>query len=351
MKIIFVLPDMPGGGTERVVALLANEYVKRGWQTAILLFAGNRIAYPLDERIEICIAGKASGGNPLIQLSRLIKMRRYYRKNMGCYIFSFCVRGSIFSVIAAAGIPHRLLISERNDPSRMSGKKLRDWSYRKAEKLILQTDDMKSCFSKVIQGKSTVIPNPVANDMPEPFQGNRKKQIVSVGRLQPQKNHKLLIDAFAEFHKVYADYELHIFGIGDLEYELKRRVEKLQLEDCVVFRGFCPDVQHEIWDSAMFVLSSDYEGISNSMIEALAMGVPVISTDCPVGGSRTYIENGINGILTPVGDKKALSDAMIKLAGDPELARKLSENGAKIKEKYSLDKIADRFLEEANIRK
>ena len=147
MKIIFVLPDMPGGGTERVVALLANEYIKRGYSVAILLFAGKQTAYPLDERIEIMIAGEPSAGNPLIQLKRLFRMRQYYKKNRDCYIFSFCVRGSIFSVLAAAGIPHRLLISERNDPAHFSGKRLRDWSYRKAEKLILQTEDMKQCFS------------------------------------------------------------------------------------------------------------------------------------------------------------------------------------------------------------
>lgn len=349
MKIVFVLPDMPGGGSERVVAMLANEYAKRGYQTAILLFAGNQVAYPLDERIEVFIAGKVSGGNPFIQVSRLFKMRRYYRKNKGCYIFSFCVRGSIFSVIAAACIPHRLLVSERNDPTRMSGKKLRDWSYRKAEKLVLQTEEVKRYFSKDIQKKSVVIPNPVAGNMPEPFHGERKKQIVSVGRLQPQKNHRLLLDAFAEFHKVYADYELHIFGIGELENELKNHARELHIEKYIIFRGFSSDVQLEIWDSAMFVLSSDYEGISNSMIEALSMGVPVISTDCPVGGSRTYIENGVNGLLTPVGDQKALTKAMIRLADDPEFARKLSANGAKIKEKYGLEKIADRFLEEAGL--
>ena len=349
MKIVFVLPDMPGGGSERVVAMLANEYVHRGYQVAILLFAGNKVSYPLDERVEVYIAGQASGGNPFIQVTRLLRMRRFYRKNKGCCIFSFCVRGSIFSVLAAAGIPHRFLVSERNDPSRIPEQRLRDWSYRKAEKLFLQTDDMKKCFAKDIQAKSAVIPNPVSSDMPEPFQGERKKRIVSVGRLQPQKNHKLLIDAFAEFHNVYPDYELHIFGIGELEHDLMRQAEDLHIADKVILRGFSSNVQQEIWDCAMFVLSSDYEGISNSMIEALAMGVPVISTDCPVGGSRMYIEDRVSGILTPVGDHKALADAMINIAGDSEFARKLSINGAKIKEKYGLSKIADRFLEEAGI--
>lgn len=349
MKIVFVLPDMPGGGSERVVAMLANEYVKRGYQVAILLFAGNQTAYPLDERVEIYIAGKPSEGNPFVQMKRLIKMRKFYRNNKDCYIFSFCVRGSIFSVLAAAGIPHRFLVSERNDPTRISGQRLRDWSYRKAERLVFQTEDMKNCFSEDIRKKSAVIPNPVSDHMPEPFAGERKKRVVSVARLQPQKNHKLLLDAFVDFYKTHPDYELHIFGIGELEEDLKQQAKNLHIEEKVIFRGFISNVQQEIWDSAMFVLSSDYEGISNSMIEALAMGVPVISTDCPVGGSRTYIQTGVNGILTPVGDKAALAEAMTRVADDPNFSMKLSVNGAKVKELYGLSRIADRFLEEAGI--
>ena len=170
-KIVFVLPDMPGGGSERVVAMLANEYAKRGYPVAILLFAGSRTAYPLDERVEVFVAGQASGGNPFIQCRRLVRMRRFYRKNKGCYLFSFCVRGSIFSVIAAAGIPHGFLVSERNDPTRISGRRLRDWSYRRADRIVFQTEDMQKCFPEDIQKKSVVIPNPVSGDMPAPFAG------------------------------------------------------------------------------------------------------------------------------------------------------------------------------------
>lgn len=349
MKIVFVLPDMPGGGSERVVAMLANEYVQRGYEVDILLFAGNRTVYPLNQQVKVYIAGEASGGNPLIRLKRLIKMRKYYKENRNCYIFSFCVMGTVFSVLAAAGIPHRLLVSERNDPTRIPHQRLRNWAYRKAERLIFQTEDMKRCFPEDIRKKSCVIPNPVAGEMPDPFCGERKKWVVSVARLQPQKNHKLLLDAFAEFTKEYPEYQLHLFGIGELEEELRKRAKQLKIEDKVIFRGFSSNVKEEIWDSAMFVLSSDYEGISNSMIEALAMGIPVISTDCPVGGSKTYIQDGVSGILTPVGDAQSLSNAMKRVAGDPELARKLSLNGAKIKETYKLKKIADRFLEEAGI--
>lgn len=349
MKIVFVLPDMPGGGSERVVALLANEYVSRGYKVAILLFAGNQTVYPLDQRVEVYIAGEASEGSISKRLKRLLQMRRFYRNNKNCYIFSFCVMGTVFSVLAAAGIPHRMLVSERNDPTRIKHQRLRDWSYGKAEKLVFQTEDMKLCFSEKLRKKSAVIPNPVSENMPEPYAGERKKRVVSVARLQPQKNHKLLLDAFSEFVKEFPEYELHLFGIGELENSLKEQAGKLQISDKTFFRGFSSNVKEEIWDSAMFVLSSDYEGISNSMIEALAMGVPVISTDCPVGGSRAYMEDGVSGLLTPVGDAKALAEAMKKVAGSRELSEQLSVNGAKVKETYRLSRIADRFLEEAGI--
>lgn len=349
MKIVFVLPDMGGGGTERVVALLANEYVKKGYETEILLFAGNQTAYPLDERIKVHVAGETSGGNPMLRLRRILNMRRYYRKNKDCYIFAFSVMGAVFSVVAAMGIPHRMLVSERNDPSRYEHQKIRNWAYKKAEKIVLQTEDMKSCFPQKLSSKMVVIPNPVSDDIPKPYMGERQKRVVSVARLQPQKNQKLLLEAFSHFLKDYSDYELHLFGAGELEAELKEQARRLNITDKVVFRGFSSKVKEEIWDSAMFVLSSDYEGISNSMIEALAMGVPVVSTDCPIGGSRMYIQDHVNGLLTPVGDAQALSRAMCEVAGNEELAKKLSQNGVKIKEAYRLGKIADRLLQEAGI--
>lgn len=350
MKIVFVLPDMPGGGSERVVAMLANEYVTLGHEVAILLFAGNKTAYELDERVEVVITGEESSGNPIIRIKRLFNMRRYYKQNKNCYIFSFCVMGTVFSVLAAWGIPHRLLVSERNDPTRIKHQKLRNWAYRKAEKLVFQTEDMKKCFPEDIQAKAVVIPNPVGAEMPKPYVGERKKWIVSAARLKPQKNHKLLIDAYAQFEKVHPDYELHIFGVGELEQELKAQVKELLLEEKVCFHGFSSNVKEEIRDSAMFVLSSNYEGISNSMIEALAMGVPVISTDCPVGGSAAYIEDGVSGILTPVGDKDAMAEAMIQVANNPEWAEELGKNAVKIKEIYSLPRIAQRFLEAAGLK-
>ena len=350
MKIVFVLPEMRGGGTERVVASLSSEFINRGYEVAIMLFAGDQVVYDLNPKVEIVRVGVTTNGNPLLRLKRIANMRKYYKKNEGCYIFGFSVMGTVFSVIAALGIRHRLLVSERNDPTQMHHKWLRDWAYTKAECIVCQTEDMLKLFPTKIRNKGMVIPNPISDDIPEPYTGNRDHRIVNVARLQPQKNHKLLLEAFALFlRNCVDDYTLHIYGEGPLMSDLQSYATDLKISDHVTFHGFTNNAREEIKNAGMFVLSSDYEGISNSMIEALAMGIPTISTDCPVGGARMYIEDGVSGLLTQTGDAGKLSVAMLRVATEPELAAKLSENSVTIRQRYSLSKIADQFLEAAGL--
>lgn len=348
-KIVFTLPNMPGGGTERVVALLANKYVEMGYSVTILLFAGAQCAYSLDERVQVCVVGGVSKGNPFVQIKRILNMRKFYKRNEHCHVFAFSVMGAVFTKIAAFGLSYKLLVSERNDPDKYEHPQIRNWAYAGAEKIILQTEEVKKCFPFYLQKKMIVIPNPIGDDMLPRYEGVRRECVVSVARLQPQKNHKLLIDSFYDFQKVNEAYKLLIFGVGPLEKELALQAEKLDIGEKVIFKGFSSDIEKQIWDSKMFVLSSDYEGISNAMIEAMAIGVPVISTDCPVGGSRMYITNDENGLLVPVGDRKALTEAMLRIVQNHDLEEKISINGTKIKEKYNVQKIAEMFLYEAGL--
>lgn len=344
MKIVFVIPDMPGGGTERVISLLANEYVSRGIEVDILLFAGQQTAYKLDERVQVVSVAGASGGSVKVRLKRLKNMRTYFKRNPGCRIFSFSTIGTGFVVLSTIGLKRRMLVSERIDPESCDHKAYRNFFYRFSDVLVCQTKEAASCFPKGIADKAVVIPNPLDSNLRPPYTGERKKWIVTVGRLEKQKNQKLLIEAFADFHNQFPDYSLHIYGKGELEEELKDYSRSFHMEQHVVFHGFCSNVHEEIVDSAMFVLSSDYEGISNSMAEAVALGIPVIATDCPPGGCSAYIENEKNGLLVPVGDRAALCGAMKRIASDECLARKLSENGVKLREKYPVWKIADAML-------
>lgn len=349
MKIVFVVPDMAGGGTERVISLLANEYAERGIAVAILSFAGSQQAYPLDPRVETVSAGMPSGGSLSVRLKRLAFMRNYFKKNRECYIFSFSTIGTGFIVLSTLFMKRSMLVSERTDPRSCDHKPYRNFFYGFADRLVCQTQDAIACFPKGLQKKACVIGNPIGADLPECFTGVRKKSIVAAGRLEPVKNHKLLIEAFGIFRGRHPEYSLDIYGKGSLEEELKKYAQEKGLESCVVFHGFCSNVKEEIRDCGMFVLSSDYEGVSNSMIEALAMGIPVIATDCPIGGSRTYIEDGRNGLLVPVGDASRMAEAMSKLADELKLSDNLSKNAQKIRQIYSVDKIADQMLDAAGI--
>lgn len=344
MKIVFVVPNMIGGGTERIVSLLANEYVKRGIETAVLLFAGDKVEYPLDKRVEVVIAGEASEGSLKVRLKRLRRMRDYYKANRDCIIFAFSVMGTVFSSVATIGRKHRMLVSERSNPEKYEHKWIRDFFYRKAECIVLQTEDVKKAFGKTIRNKAVVIPNPVDPDLPPVYEGVRQKKISAVGRLEYMKNQSLLIEAFSIFHARFPEYTLELYGRGSLEEEFKRLAKKLDVFEKVHFHGFCTDVREKIKDSAIYVLPSKYEGISNALLEALAMGIPVVATDCPVGGTRVCVKNMENGIIVPVDDKEAMADAMVRIVEDKQLAGRIAANASKIRGEFSIEKIADRLL-------
>lgn len=348
-KIVFVIPNMTGGGTERVISLLSDQYIRMGYEVAIMQFAGYQHAYELNEKVEDFSIAPQSHGNLKVAWKRLMDMRRYYRGNPDCHIFAFCVNGTIFSVLATFFHKRRLLVAERSSPLSCKEPHLRNWAYRHADRIACQTEEGASFFPAKIREKVVIIPNAVAPDVPERFTGKRLHRIASVGRLGREKNHRLLLEAFALFHREMPDYELHIYGTGDQEEKLRRLAQQLGIEQSVVWHGFSPDARQEIVNYRMFVLSSDYEGISNSMVEALGMGIPTIATDCPIGGARTYIEDGVNGILVPVGDREAMTGAMLRLARDDAFAESLSLHAAELKEKYSLESVAKQFLEAAGI--
>ena len=345
MKIVFVVSAMNGGGAERVIATLANKYAAGGDDVTILMVAGNVSVYPLDQRIALTSIGRPSRGNPLIQIKRLYAMRQYFKAHADCHIVAFSTRINLFAILAGSGLKLSLTVSERNDPRRYNHPLLRDkiyaWGAGRNTRFVFQTEDAQKCFCSKIRERSEVIPNPLRADLPQPYTGVREKKIAAVGRLEAQKNYRLLLQAFGNFQKRYPEYELHIFGKGSLEKELKEYARKLDIADQVFFEGFRKDVLERIRTYDMYVLSSDYEGISNALMEAMALGLLCISTNCPIGGSAMCINNGENGLLVPTKDAAAMQAAMERLAGDQAAAFKIRENAIKIRDTFAEEKIVE----------
>lgn len=182
--------------------------------------------------------------------------------------------------------------------------------------------------------------------------GRTGKTIVAVGRLQPQKNYGMLLKAFARFHKRYPEYSLHVYGKGEMLEELQKEAQRLQIDAAVVWEGFRKDVLSCILSAGMYVLPSNYEGISNALLEAMAIGLPVISTDCPIGGSKMCIQDGKNGLLVPCGEEEKFAEAMMHLAEDRAYADALGKEAANIRSSFSEETISQKWLNElSEIRK
>ena len=216
---------------------------------------------------------------------------------------------------------------------------------------VLQTNDEMRFYASANIKNVVVINNPLKGGLPEPYFGKRVKKVVNFCRVSAQKNLPLLFDAFELFHKTHPYYELEVFGntVADLEEQLKQQLaEELKKSGRNEYIRILPpagNVHELVREYAMFVSSSDYEGLSNSMIEAMAIGLPCVCTDCLGGGTREVITDGENGLIVPMNDPSAMAKAMAKITDDEELSEKLSKNAAKIRERLSAERIADKWLE------
>lgn len=343
--VIFVSNALANGGAARVISVLAGEFVQSGLKVGVAVYAPHKGEYELLS--EVAKEYGTSAGIRQGKIHRIIWLRNIARRNPHAVIVAFEYFVNMQTIVACAGLPNKVIVSERNDPARVGagfpGDWLRERLYRRADMLVCQTDDAADHFSDRV--KKCVILNPIKDGLPEPYKGGRRKAIVSFCRLEKQKNLPMLIRAFSKFQKAHTDYTLEIYGDGRERGTLLALVGSLGLEDCVSILPSRQDVHDVVKDASMFVLPSDYEGLSNSMLEAMALGLPVICTDCPCGGARMVIKDGENGILIPVGDEQALCNVMTHLAGDEEYAERIARNAAEIRSLLTSKKICTRWME------
>lgn len=340
-KILFLCNCLHNGGAQRVLVSLANYMAEQGYKVYIVASFNNG-SYSLHNSIKVKYVGHKKYLK-FINVAR--KEIKYLRPQT---VISFEYFFNLLATIACFGLKTKLIISERSDPSRVGSgflkDRIRNFLYRFADILVCQTPDAKKYFPEYIQRKTIVIPNPLKPNLPSHANEIRKKEIVTFCRLNSQKNIPMLISAFYEFSKTHPEYSLSIYGDGEEKCNIENLVRQNNLLSKVSINGACDNVHELVVNSAMFVLPSNYEGLSNSMLEAIAIGLPSICTDCPCGGARMIIEHGKNGVLIPVGDVNALLKAMNKIADDESFANGLSVEGQKLKEKLSIKTISDKWI-------
>lgn len=384
-KVLFLISVMQGGGAERVITVLSDMLVKNGYDVSVIVTSdikGNSRLELLNPEVKtffltdyeeehhsfasksLLFVARVFGKLGLSEYSSILKYRsrnigkvkalkRLLKLSGGSAVISF-LNEPIFLSLLAKG-KNKVIISERNNPEEFVKTKTTmafiHKMYPKADIMVCQSPDAQKWYNNNSSVKTTVIYNPIKTDLPEPYAGARNRKIVNYCRIASEKNLALLITAFALIKEEYSEYELFIYGnaIGkagdDYLKDINGIIKEKNLCDSVHILPARNDIHDVIKDCAMFVSSSDFEGMSNSMLEAMAMGMPCVCTDCPAGGARAVITDHVNGILTPVGDAEALYQAMKELIDNPELANRLGENAVKVREEQSTEKIIKKWME------
>lgn len=284
---------------------------------------------------------------------RSIKKLRFYLKEIKPdIIVSMGTTNAIFDIPANMGLGIKHILSERNDPAHFGGSTITRIVSRllmqKADGFVFQTKDAQSFYGGEIVKRSVVIPNPlfIGDNYPDTqYVGEREKTIVTTGRLNKQKNHPLLIRAFKRITEDFPEYKLVIYGEGPERQNDEALISDLGLKERVLLPGTINDIPEKINKASLYVLSSDFEGMPNALMEAMALGLPCISTDCPCGGPRELTTNGEDCLLVPVGDEIAIAEAMRKVLREEKFAMKLGKNAMKIRERLSLDKVCRQWYE------
>ena len=329
--LLFYINTINGGGAARVLIQVAHHFAMAGYRSVLItsfVATEHEYAIPPDVIRRSLEEEQIQQSRIKRNLSRIQKLRRICKEEKPAAIISFMAEPNFRSVVAVTGLGIKRIISIRNDPAReyrgmlgmITGKVL----LPQADGCIFQTEAAKKWFPKRLQRKSSVI----LNDVKEEFfalQHSGGRDIVTVGRLDSQKNHALLIHAFASIADKYPDRRLLIYGDGELKDATLCLIDSLQMKERIKLMGTTKDVASVLQNAALFVLSSDYEGMPNCLMEALAAGVPCISTDCPCGGPGALIRDGENGLLVQVQDKDAMTKAIDRLLSDPDYAERIGQ--------------------------
>jgi glycosyltransferase involved in cell wall biosynthesis len=328
-KLVFITGTMSSGGAERVISVLANELVKQ-YDVEIICVKSTEIFYSLDSSIHITILPENVKKNNYFLKS--LWFRKYVKGMNKPILISFMAQIYFFTKISLFGLKRPIIASERIDPkgSKLIFQILRKCLYPFANLIVVQTNDIKKYFSRKLQKNISIILNPISSKFINGSAITTKAEnlIVTVGRLTSQKNHILLIKAFESIRKEIPGFKLKIYGVGPLQEFLESYIKENNLQNDIELPGATDNIVGIFNEAKLFILSSNFEGMSNALIEAMYVGLPVISTR--ISGSTDLIDNGKNGILVDVNNQLQLEKAMKEILLDVNLAQELGRNASSI---------------------
>lgn len=341
-RIAFHLNCLEQGGAERVVTNLAHQFYAEGYEVFIATEWFGENEFQIDEgiqRVHVGLTEEDKRQSRAVQIVRRVThLRQFVKKYQPDVLIAFAQKANYRALMATVGMKVPVIISIRTDPvghyDSLADKIQIPLLFPRAAGCVFQTQGQKEFFPEGTQRKSRIILNPI-NDkyigVPRPEK--RTKTVVQSGRLVDFKNQLMLIRAFVKVHEKHPDYDLKIYG-GDSFDGTKELLEALiaekHAESFVTLMGASDELEKVLNDAAVYAFSSDWEGLPNALLEAMALGLPIVATDCPCGGPRTVIQDGYNGLLVPIMDEDAMAEGICRLIENPREAERMGENARKI---------------------
>lgn len=350
-EIIVVTNSMGNGGAQRVLSELIEEWSKNSIKISVIQFDKHEKSYNYELHDADLIQLESKYKLFLFAfIEKEIQLINYVKKRKNAILMGFVNQSILFIGISSFFVSNKIVFSDRNDPNNCPNTRfkrfIRNILFKRADLVVFQTEDALN-YHRINNGiNGPIIVNPINKHLPKVNSKNRNKTFISSARLDKQKNFSMLIKAFYLLNKDYPEYQLDIYGRGEQESAIKNMISELELNNSIFLKGYCNNIFEIMNNSFAYVSSSDYEGISNSMLEAMALGMPVICTDCPIGGARMMIEDKINGLLVKVNDEVDMYLAMKKIVENDEFRNKIATEASKIRNKYPIEKIANIWIEE-----
>lgn len=354
MKYMFVIPSLSKGGAERVVCVLASGLAARGENVTVLRYFKTDGDYPIDERVNVITlsGGYESDYNKISTSQRLKFIKKTIKEVEPDQIIPFLKHVNIQTYLAApAKYRKRVIFTVRYSPylaKRGKNEIIHDFLINHFNKTIVQNQAQKDYFKRSAQKRIHIMANPVNESFlaeDRDMTSTDSYTVVAAGRLSDEKNFSMLIRAFDSFSKDKEDVCLNIYGEGKKKDQLQALIDSLQASDKVKLMGRTNDLIGAYKRASLFVLSSNHEGMPNALLEAMAIGLPCIATDCPTGPSE-MIENGENGLLVPVDDAEKMREAIEYMYNNREKAEEMGKRAREfVSKNYRIEKIVDRFLE------
>ncbi len=347
-KIAFYIGSLRKGGAERVFVNLADYFQSEGYRVVMVTQYRKEEEYDLPDGIVRILSDieeeKVSASRVVNFFMRLNKLHAIWKEQKPDLVLSCIGKNNFMAVVTAMGTKTKAVVSvvgEAKEEYPSKGMRmLADVLFSCAAGVVLQTERSRSFFCGTVGKKAVILPNSLNPAFIRPrYAGAREKKIVSVGRMDANKNHEMQLRAFAALKDKYPEYSLVIYGDGELRSHIEETAAALGLAERVHLPGVVQDVAVRIERASLFLLTSYSEGVSNALIEALALGLPVIATDVPSGGTEELMEDGVNGLVIPAGDQEALERAMDRLLGDPAYADGLGREAAKVQERLAPERV------------